>query len=67
MKAKLVTISFIRRVVVEDNATEDEMILKAINKIRELDDIEMMENFEKVEDDIEYPFDPEFDNGGGYI
>jgi hypothetical protein len=67
MKAKLVTISFIRRVVVEDNATEDEMILKAINKIRELDDIEMMENFEKVEDDIEYPFDPEIDNGGGYI
>jgi hypothetical protein len=43
------------------------MILKAINKIRELDDIEMMENFEKVEDDIEYPFDPEIDNGGGYI
>lgn len=61
MKAKLVTITITRRVVVPDNAIEEQIIKQAIDKIRELDDYEIAENLDSIIEDDECPYDAEFD------
>ena len=59
--AKLVSCSLITRVVVEDTATEEEIIdasrSRFINKI----ETELGEHIEEIIDDEEVPYDPDFD------
>ena len=60
--AKLVYVSLVTRVVVEDSATEDEIIEMA--KDRLIDNIKtcLGENIDSIEDDTEVLYDPEFDD-----
>lgn len=59
--AKLVMVSFMTRVIVEDTASEAEILDRAtpqlINKILS----DLGENVEDITDDTECPFDPETD------
>mgnify|MGYP003443030125 FL=1 len=61
MKAVLVYWSPVTRVVVPDNATDNDIILAASDNFHEKLLHEYGENIEKVIDDIECPYDPEFD------
>ena len=59
--AKLVCVSLMTRVIVDENATEYEIINQAkSNLLAHLDDA-IHENIESVEDDEECPYDPKFD------
>ena len=60
--AKLVYVSLATRVVVDENATEDEIIEMA--KDRLIDNIKtcLGENIDSIEDDTEVLYDPEFDD-----
>lgn len=62
MEAKLVKYSFTVRVVVEDNATEDEIIKASIPKLIRVVNDDYRENLEGIEDDVEVPYTPGFDD-----
>ena len=53
--AKLVYVSFITRVVVDENATDDQIIEAAKPNLYEKVRLETGENLEKIEDDTECP------------
>lgn len=55
--AKLVYVSLMTRVVVEDTATESEILEKAIPRLSEKLMREPFENVEEIVDDGEVPFD----------
>ena len=56
--AKLVTVSFITRVVVEDNATDEQILNEAKKGFQaKLDNNELMDNLEQIRDDEEMPFE----------
>ncbi len=61
MKAKLINIDMVVRVIVEDNETEDKIIEKALQKASERISTDGRENVVSITDDNECPFDPEFD------
>ena len=54
--AKLVAYSFLTRVVVDENATEDEIIRATKRMMKTKVDDELGENLESIEDDEECPF-----------
>jgi len=62
MKSKLVYVSLVTRVVVKDD-TSDDLILECA-KVKLIDKIknELHENVEEIVDDVECPYDVEFDN-----
>lgn len=62
MKAKLVLWSPVTRVIVPDDATEEEIMKAAKDKFFEKLRDEYLENIEDVIDDEECPYDPEHDN-----
>jgi hypothetical protein len=55
-KAKLVTYSFMTRVIVDESHTEDEIIRMSKHKIFEKVKNELGENLEEIVDDEECPF-----------
>lgn len=59
--AKLVCVSLMTRVIVDTDATESQILLKArgqfIDKIAD----DLADNIESIEDDEESPYDPKFD------
>ncbi len=61
--AKLVYISLMTRVVVDSEATEDQIIAAAMPRF--IDDIETgcTESIEQISDDLECPYDPDTDFG----
>ncbi len=60
--AKLVYVSLATRVVVDENASEDEILNAASVKFIEKIVNEIEEHIEEIVDDEESPFNPEFDN-----
>lgn len=62
MKAKLVYTSFLTRVVVDDNATDEQIIDMARPKLVEQVRTELTENLEEIVDDEECPYDSSFDD-----
>lgn len=62
MKAVLVYWSPITRVIVPDNATDEDIEMIAQSQIRDKLESDFLENIEKIVLDIEVPYDPEFDN-----
>jgi len=59
--AKLVTCSFMTRVVVDENATDDQIIEEARERFLIKLYSELGENIEDIVDDEECPYDPEWD------
>jgi len=60
--AKLVYVSLATRVIVDENASESEILEKAKNKFLNKIGTELSEHLEEIVDDEECPFDEEFDN-----
>jgi hypothetical protein len=60
--AKLVSVTLMTRVVVDENATEQDILELAIPKLSEKLMDEPFEHIEDIEDDIECPYDPDFDS-----
>lgn len=59
--AKLVTFSFITRVIIDDNISESDQMDQAIEQakpriIEKINNDEMYDNFEKMENDTEIPY-----------
>lgn len=55
--AKLVTVSFITRVVVDEDATNEEILETAKpNYIEKLNNNELLDNLDRIEDDTECPY-----------
>lgn len=61
-KAYLVYFYPATRVVVDEGATEEEIIEKAKPKIRHIVENEFSDNIEKIEEDLEQPYDPKTDD-----
>jgi len=59
--AKLVTITMKTRILVDENASERDIIELASIRMSEKIQHEFNENLESIEDDIECPYNPEFD------
>ena len=59
--AKLVSVSLITRVIVDEGASESEILELAGIKLAEKIQHELTEHLEEIEDDVECPYDPEFD------
>lgn len=59
--AKLVAVSFLTRVVVEENATEEEILEKAKSNFAFKIEDELSENLEYIVDDIECPYNEKYD------
>lgn len=59
--AKLVTVSLTTRVVVNEDASEQDIIDKASKNLVDKVHNELMENIEAIQDDIECPYDEEID------
>ncbi len=57
--AKLVYASFVTRVVVDENATEEEILEASRQKFIEKVQTELGENVDEIQDDIEIPYDTE--------
>jgi hypothetical protein len=57
--AKLVYISLVTRVIVEENATEDDIIMAAKPKFMDSIFNDFGENLEKIVDDTECPYEEE--------
>lgn len=58
--AKLVAVSFLTRVIVDENATQDEIIKASEQGFRDkIDNHEIGDNLEYIDDDTECPYDPE--------
>lgn len=55
MKAVLVSVSFITRVIVEDNATQEDIIDLARPRLFEKVQNELYANLESIDDDTECP------------
>lgn len=60
--AKLVTITMNTRIIVDENASEEEIIEQASIKLSEKIQHEFNENLESICEDTECPYDPEFDD-----
>jgi hypothetical protein len=60
--AKLVSVSLMTRVIVDENASETEILELAGIKLAEKIQHELTEHLEEIEDDIECPYDPAFDD-----
>jgi hypothetical protein len=60
--AKLVGVSLLTRVVVENYATEDEIIKKAKQNFRTQLENDIGDNIDIIENDEECPYNPEIDN-----
>lgn len=58
---KLVYVSLMTRVVVDVDATDEEILEAARPKFLEKVNTELMENLEDIVDDVECPYDVEFD------
>jgi hypothetical protein len=61
MKAKLVYMSMVTRVVVDDNASEEEIIEKTKDRFIEKIKTDLGDNIEEIIDDEECPYDPKTD------
>lgn len=61
MKAKLVTYSFTVRVVVEDTATEQDIINASFRGLEQRVHESYGENVDTIEDDTEMPYSEEYD------
>ena len=59
--AKLVSVTLITRVIVDENASEQDILELAIPKLSEKLIYEPFEHIEEIVDDDECPFDPDFD------
>ena len=59
--AKLVCVSLMTRVIVDENASEADILELAGVKLAEKIQNELTEHLESIEDDIECPYDPNFD------
>jgi hypothetical protein len=59
--AKLVKVSLMTRVIVDETATEKDILEQCQGKFIEKIDYELSENLEEIVDDEECPYDPEFD------
>jgi hypothetical protein len=59
--AKLVYVTLATRVIVDENASESEILELAGIKLAEKIQNELTEHLEEIEDDIECPYDPDFD------
>lgn len=59
--AKLVKVSLMTRVIVEDTATEREILAECQGKFIEKIEYELGENLEEIVDDEECPHDEKFD------
>lgn len=59
--AKLVCVSLMTRVIVDENASEADILELAGVKLAEKIQNELTENLESIEDDIECPYDPLYD------
>lgn len=60
--AKLVCVSLMTRVIVDENASEADILELAGVKLAEKIQNELTEHVESIEDDIECPYDPQFDD-----
>jgi hypothetical protein len=60
--AKLVTITMKTRVIVDENASESDVIEQASIKMSEKIQHEFNENLESICEDTECPYDPEYDD-----
>lgn len=60
--AKLVYVSLMTRVIVDQNASEEEIIEAARVKFLDKVKTELTENIEEIIDDEECPYTPEFDD-----
>jgi len=61
MKAKLVYLSLMTRVVVEDDADDETVMDVARQKFADKIQYEYLENVEEIQDDLEMPYDEETD------
>ena len=61
MKAKLVYLSLMTRVVVEDDADDETVMEVARSKFTDKLIYEYLENVEEIQDDLEVPYDKETD------
>jgi hypothetical protein len=59
--AKLVCVSLMTRVVVDEDATEEQIIDAAKHRFIDKLNTEIDENIESIEDDEECPYDPDLD------
>jgi hypothetical protein len=59
--AKLVYLSMVTRVIVDEDAREEEIVEAARNRFIDKINTELGENTEEIEDDIECPYDPDLD------
>ena len=59
--AKLVWVSIGTRVIVDDNASDEQIMKLAMPRIIDNLMTNGFDNVESIEDDIECPFDPSFD------
>lgn len=60
--AKLVTVSLMTRVIVDEDATDEQILDAAKPRFQaKLDNNELMDNLEEIYDDDECPYDPETD------
>ena len=59
--AKLVTVSLITRVVVDDTATDDDIIQQSKQKFIDTINSSLGDHIEDIEDDDECPYDPQRD------
>ena len=59
--AKLVSVSLMTRVIVDEDASESEILELAGIKLAEKIQYELTDHLEDIEDDIECPYDPAFD------
>jgi hypothetical protein len=57
--AKLVYVSMVTRVIVDEDATEEQIINVAQYKFMDKVQTELCENLENIVDDTECPYDPE--------
>ena len=59
--AKLVSVSLMTRVIVDEGASDSEILELAGIKLSEKIQNELTEHLESIEDDIECPYDPFYD------
>jgi hypothetical protein len=58
--AKLVYVSMVTRVIVDENASETDILIQAQSKFIEKIENEIHENLEEIVDDIECPYEGEY-------
>lgn len=59
--AKLVWVGFATRVIVDDNASDEQIMELAMPRLIDNLMTNGFENLESIEDDLECPYDPDFD------